>query len=245
MQIVPVVDILDGLVVHGRAGQRDSYRRIQSQLTDSARPRDVLDALIQTAAATTVYIADLNGLMHQQVQTDVLNQLAEANVRLMIDAGICSVDDVDRLPDADHVQLVLASESIPSLQTLKKIVARHRHRQFVFSFDLIDDVLRSPVAEWRDQPLAKLAKVVWDLGVSDWIVLDVRSVGMTTGPTTLTRCADLKSLFPKSRLITGGGVRDLSDLERLKELGVADVLLATALHDRSITGVDVKALQAS
>ena len=245
MQIVPVIDVLDGEVVHGRAGNRETYRRIRSQLTESVKPREVLDCLVKATAAKTVYVADLNGLMQRPVQTDVLNQLAEAGVGRMIDAGIRSADVVKRLPDAEHVQLVLASESIPSLQALREIIACHSCRRFVFSFDLIDDLLRSPVAEWRAKPLLELAKIVWDLRVSDWIVLDVRSVGMTTGPTTLARCLDFKRQFSTSRLITGGGVRNLSDLERLKQVDVSDVLLATALHDGSITETDIQTLQTS
>ncbi|MEP3482513.1 MAG: HisA/HisF-related TIM barrel protein [Fuerstiella sp.] len=243
MQIIPVIDILDGQVVHGRAGNRESYQRIHSQLTDSVKPLEVLDAMVQAAAAKTAYVADLNGLMQHQVQVDVLHQLAEAGVDLMIDVGIRSADDVKMLPDAKHVQWVLASESIPSLQALQEMLACHPHRPFVFSFDLIDGLLRSPVAEWQAEPLIELAKVVWELGVSDWIVLDVKSVGMTTGPTTLARCSEFKSRFPESRLITGGGVRDLSDLKCLQQLGISDVLLATALHDRTIQPLDMAGLK--
>lgn len=243
MQIVPVIDILNGLVVHGRAGLRESYRPIESQLTDSVAPLEVIRVLMETASAKTAYVADLDGLMNQNVQTQVLNQLADAKIELMIDAGIRSADDVSRLPSGDHVRLVLASETIPSVQVLRQIVASHPNRRFVFSFDLMDDVLRSPIEKWTAKPLGDLASLVWDLGVCDWIVLDVRSVGMTTGPTTVARCRQLKASYPEARIITGGGIRDSLDLDALKDLGISSVLLATALHNRSITDTQIQALQ--
>jgi uncharacterized protein related to proFAR isomerase len=36
-------------------------------------------------------------------------------------------------------------------------------------------------------------------------------------------------------IITGGGARNIQDLKILKEAGVAGVLIATALHNGSIT----------
>lgn len=239
MQAIPVVDILDGVVVHGQGGHRQSYRPVESQLTGSAAPTEVLSALVRACNAKTAYVADLDGLMVGTPQSSVLKQLADQKIDLMIDAGIRSADDVDQLPAGDRVQLVLASETIPSVHALKQIIASHPNRRFVFSFDLVDDVLSSPVGVWKARPLTELATLVWKLGVSDWIVLDVRSVGMTNGPSTLARCEQLKSKFPASRLVSGGGIRNRSDLTALKQAGLSGVLLATALHSRSISEADL------
>ncbi|MFM8221178.1 MAG: nickel transporter, partial [Planctomycetaceae bacterium] len=45
MQVIPVLDLLGGVVVRGVAGQRDSYRPIVSQLVDGAEPLAVARAL--------------------------------------------------------------------------------------------------------------------------------------------------------------------------------------------------------
>ena len=238
MQIIPVIDVLDGQVVHGRAGQRKTYQPIQSRLLKSTAPREVLAALFEIVPSNTAYVADLNGLINGDVQTNVLNQLANQKTNLLIDAGIRSPADVDRLPTGDHVQLVLASETIPSVQVLQEIVQRYPKRQFVFSFDLIDGAIKSVIPEWKQMPITKLARSIWDLGLANWIVLDIKSVGMATGPTTVEMCQQLKSKFSDCQIITGGGVRNRSNLQILKQIGVSSVLLATALHDGSITPAD-------
>lgn len=242
MQIVPVIDILNGIVVHGRAGHRESYQPIQSQLTDSVDPSQVLRVLIESCDATTGYVADLNGLMKRPVQTAILRRLAGNEFGLMIDAGVRSVGDIEDVPDGDNVRVILASEAIPSDLILADMVAGHPNRRFVFSFDLTDGILKSPVSDWKTNPIADLASRLADLGILDWIVLDVRSVGMGTGPSSVKLCEQLKAQFPDARLTTGGGIRNRADLQTLKDAGVSEVLLATALHDKTISRLDVKSL---
>ena len=45
-------------------------------------------------------------------------------------------------------------------------------------------------------------------------------------------------------VFAGGGVRDLADLGRLRQCGVAGVLVASALHDGRLRPEQLQALQA-
>ena len=71
------------------------------------------------------------------------------------------------------------------------------------------------------------------------IVLDLASVGVASGPTTLGICESLTDFAPKLKLITGGGVRSVNDLMTLRHAGIEGVLVASALHDGSITPHDL------
>lgn len=236
MQIVPVLDILDGKVVHGKAGDRSSYKPIESRLVDSASPLQVLQAMTQATGSSTAYIADLNGLMFQQPQSSILKSLTLESVDLMVDAGIQTAAELDGLPNDEQMSIVLASESIRSEEDLRNIVSEHKDRRFAFSFDFIDDQLRSPITSWCNESLPRIADLVWRLGIQEWIVLDVRSVGMSGGPTTLNRCRQLLQMFCEVKITAGGGVRDVSDLAAFGESGVTNVLVATALHQGTLSG---------
>ena len=63
------------------------------------------------------------------------------------------------------------------------------------------------------------------------LVLDLQRVGVGSGIGTEDLCSHLISRYSDLELITGGGVRDAADLRRLKDLGIAGVLVASALHD--------------
>ena len=51
MTVLPVLDVLEGVVVRGVAGQRAEYRPLRSRLVESAVPLDVARALREPAMA--------------------------------------------------------------------------------------------------------------------------------------------------------------------------------------------------
>ena len=62
MQIIPVIDLKGGVVVHGIAGQRQSYAPVESQLGCDASPLSVAAALRDHTGCETMYVADLDAL---------------------------------------------------------------------------------------------------------------------------------------------------------------------------------------
>ena len=72
MQIIPVLDLLGGVVVRGLAGQRDSYQPINSQLVNSAEPLAVAQAFQHKLGLQRFYVADLDAIEHDQPSFDVL-----------------------------------------------------------------------------------------------------------------------------------------------------------------------------
>ena len=62
MQIVPVLDLKGGVVVHARRGQRAEYAPLQSPLVDGSEPVAVARALCALCRTSTLYVADLDAL---------------------------------------------------------------------------------------------------------------------------------------------------------------------------------------
>ena len=80
-----------------------------------------------------------------------------------------------------------------------------------------------------------VAARVFECGVRSLILLDLAGVGEGRGVPTLELCRSVRELSPDVEIITGGGVRDAADLEALDRAGVDGVLIASALHDGSLT----------
>lgn len=62
MEIIPVIDLMDGLAVSGKSGNRKEYVPIKSVLCDSSNPIDLITKYKENGAKK-VYIADLNSIM--------------------------------------------------------------------------------------------------------------------------------------------------------------------------------------
>ena len=113
-----------------------------------------------------------------------------------------------------------------------------------FSLDLLNGVPRRAVGAdgWSDQP-QEIAEQLVRAGVTSLIVLDLADVGMATGGSTDRLCQSIHSAFPDVRLISGGGVRNRTDLLRFQRLGVDSVLVASALHDGQLQREDLLNLE--
>lgn len=235
MQIIPVIDLLNGVVAHAKRGQRQHYQPIQSQLTASSAPLDIVDALLQLYPFQTLYIADLDAICGTGNNESVVEAISQAHPQLTIwlDCGIAQMN-ARALYLGKQIRPVVGSENIASLQDYRAIsyACQSKH---VLSLDY------SATSAMGISELHESARFWQD----DTICMTLNVVGSAEGPdisclqTLLALNAARKS---PSRLYAAGGVRGLSDGLTLKNLSISGVLVATALHDGSIKYADIEEL---
>ncbi len=234
LQIIPVLDLLNGVVVRGVGGRRDEYRPVKSVLASSAQPLDVAQAFRGRLNLTTLYVADLDGILRQQPNGEVYRQLADDGFEFWIDAGVRSLSDANRLLNAGAAKIIVGLETVPDGRLLAALVAELGASRIVFSLDLQAGRPLLGHSDWPDSSPLGIAQTVLSLGLTQLIVLDLASVGEQRGPSTLALCESIRRFAPEVRLITGGGVRNADDLRPLQAAGIDGVLLATALHNGAI-----------
>lgn len=234
MQIIPVIDILDSRVVRGVAGNRDQYRPITSSLTDSVEPVAVAAAFRDLFGLSTLYVADLDAILHAEPNFEVYEDLSRDGFELLIDAGVRSIHDVEPILRAGASKAIVGLETWPLLSTLEMMLQQTGGQQVIFSLDLqsgrpvrrLSDVV-------SDDPI-DIGCAVIEAGIREMIVLDLAAVGVASGPVTLDICRALKEFAPKLKLITGGGIRSTADLSVLRSHGIDGAMVASSLHDGGI-----------
>lgn len=216
MRVIPVLDLVGGVVVRAVAGRRSEYRPIRSPLVESADPSHVAARLLAVSGARELYVADLDAITTgQPVASEVRAFVAGLGVGVLLDGGF-------RTPPTElgtAVRPVIASETFG-----KPAAAR---TEWVYSIDLKGGIALGSAS---DTPLS-LAEAAVAAGYRTLIVLDLARVGTGTGPGTLDLLRDVRKQFPAIELIAGGGVRDRDDLARLTDAGADAALVASALHD--------------
>lgn len=239
MRVIPVIDILNSVAVRGVAGQRSEYRPIESQITDSVEPLAVANAFRDTFGLSTLYVADLDAIQKSEPNFEIYEALQSDGFELLIDSGLRNVFDAEASLMAGASKVIAGLETWPSLATLEMMLQRIGSERVIFSLDLkAGQPLGKLVDVLNDDPI-EIGCAVIEAGVRELIVLDLASVGVGSGPTTLDVCQELRDFAPKLNLITGGGIRSSSDLAVLREAGIDGVLVASALHDGSITPDDL------
>ena len=80
-EVIPVVDLMGGLVVHARAGERDRYRPLESPLAASSEPADVVRGLLALHPFRSLYIADLDAIQGRGDHVAAVRALKEVGFR--------------------------------------------------------------------------------------------------------------------------------------------------------------------
>lgn len=241
MDLIPVIDLMRGQVIRGHAGQREHYRPNVSHLVASADPLQTCQALVRHFRPHIIYIADLDGIQHQQPQLDVLETLARCDVDLAVDAGTASLEQALALIRIGVRKVIVALETLPEMDRLHEFVAVLGAEHVLFSLDLLNGDPMGPQGAGRS-PIEVVSDAI-GCGVRQMITLELSHVGTNRGVTTGGLCHTIKNRWPDLVIWTGGGVRSLADLHKLSLSRVDGAMVASALHDGQITGTDWKNFQ--
>lgn len=235
-KIIPVIDLKEGLVVRAVAGRRDEYQPVSSCLCAGAEPAQVAAAFREHLECELVYVADLDAIAGKSPNQQSWQAIADCGLRLILDAGVRNVPQLESLWQFHEATgaldgMVVALESIPSVDSLRQLGRRIGPDQAVFSLDMKGGRPITDVPEFADAAAETIVESAVDCGFRRLIVLDLTAVGTFEGPRTTTLVRQLRRRFAHIQILAGGGVRHDDDLRTLIDAGCDGVLVASALHN--------------
>ena len=223
MHIIPVIDLKDGLVVTARQGKRQTYRPQATPLCPEPDILAVTRAYLSVFPFKTFYIADLNAIENNGNNHALITRLLETNddIRVWIDSGLNLFTSENSSPFQDRVSNVLGSETGIAIDQLADYTRKpdsilsldYTGRRFLGNTDLLEHPTLLP---------------------QRIIIMSLDRVGNHGGP-DLEHIRFLMDKLPYKQVYAAGGVRNAEDLRRLTAQGVHGALLASSLHNRSIT----------
>ena len=225
MQIVPVLDLKGGIVVHARRGQRAEYAPLRSPLVEGCEPVEVARARCAVCRTRTLYVADLDAIAGRPVDEPTLAALASF-AEPWVDAGATTPEAAAALRRAGVARNVVGTESLGPDADIRPPT--------VLSVDLREGRLISPRPELAGRGAVAVVPLARALAVGELLVIDLVRVGSGAGP-PLDAVTALADALPGVAIYAGGGVRDDDDLRALESAGAAGALVATALHEGRIT----------
>jgi phosphoribosylformimino-5-aminoimidazole carboxamide ribotide isomerase len=230
VDIIPVIDVARGKVVRAVRGQRSAYMPIETPLAASSEPADVARGLRALYPFRKIYIADLDGIEGRGRNTRLVPMLSQAlpHTELWIDAGTGSRSAARAVLAAPVATLVVGSESLEAVRAWHDISAEAPART-VLSLDFRGGEFMGPDALLADASL-------WPSRV---IAMTLDRIGGDSGP-NIALIEDIVARAGTRRVYAAGGVRDRSDLDRVKAAGVAGVLVASILHAQKISAGDLR-----
>lgn len=243
MEVIPVIDLLHGQVVHARRGDRTAYRPLVTPWSRTAEPLDVANGLRDSFGFRRFYLADLDAIGGATPNLAVYREWKRAGFDLMLDAGIRDKEQAAALK-ATADSLVFGLETVPERTGWRELIDAFPGSECtertagswpraIFSLDLKNG---SPlgIAAWTNDPIPIVDEAV-SAGFTGLLVLDLASVGNSGGLGTIRLVEIIRRRHPKLWLAAGGGIRGPEDLTDAESIGLNAVLVATALHDGRLT----------
>jgi phosphoribosylformimino-5-aminoimidazole carboxamide ribotide isomerase len=223
VEIIPVVDLLGGQVVHARRGDRAQYRPLVSTLCDDAEPTRVVAAILKHFPSRRLYVADLDAITGRGDHAALIRALRvqHADVEFWVDAGFVDPASTARFASVPGVVAIVGSETLPDMDSYLRL--RSMWPDAVLSLDFRGAAFLGP-PELLASPETWCKRIVH---------LDLLQVGSESGP-AIESASRLRLRAPDREIYAGGGVRDVADLDRLASAGLAGALVATALHRGAI-----------
>ena len=208
MEIIPVIDLMDGLAVSGKSGNRKEYVPIKSVLCDSSNPIDLITKYKENGAKK-VYIADLNSIMGTGNNFEIVKNL---DIFKIVDFGVKDKKDLENVKEYSEMT-ILGTETINDILILKE-------ENIILSLDFKDEKLLNYDL---DEILSEIDKK------TPLIILDISSVGTQKG----INVELIKDILKKTDnpIYIGGGIKSEEDLKISKELGICGVLIGTTIHN--------------
>ncbi len=224
MQLIPVIDLKDGVVVHAKLGLRNHYLPLRSPLCSSSAVDDVMTAFLTLHPFQTFYIADLNAITANGDHQTLISQLLKKHPKrhFWVDSGYQAQPNT--LFTFPNYHAVLGSESYPD----DKLAAlSHFGKKFILSLDFSSQHALGSARLFCDERL-------WPPQI---IVMTLARVGSNAG-VDIEKLLYYQGLTKDKTVIAAGGIRNKYDVLALQKIGIRAALCASALHNGAITPSD-------
>ena len=223
MNIIPVLDLKAGQVVHAKHGDRQNYLPIQSALSHSSEPFTIVKALQSLYPFKYLYIADLDAIQGNGNHAAQIKNIQKdfPDLEIWLDAGFKTSEAIEAWQNG-KVRIVLGSESLVSIDSYKAMLKACRTAP-ILSLDFKFGHFLGP------QPLINDPQL-WP---NEVIVMTLDQVGSQSGP-DLAQLKVIKNLWSVAAIYAAGGIRSVDDLNTLKAQNYTGALIASALHNGKI-----------
>jgi phosphoribosylformimino-5-aminoimidazole carboxamide ribotide isomerase len=242
VKIIPAIDLKDGKCVRLYKGDFDKVTEYSADPLGIAARYGTLDV-------TDLHIVDLDGARTgSQYNRATVSQLcASTGLDVQLGGGIRELETVTAWLTEGVARCVVGSVAVEEPGRVGSWMDEVGVDRIVVALDVtIED--NGPVTATHGW-VRSSGTSLWDtierlgsFGLRHLLCTDISRDGAMSGP-NFDLYAELLARYPDLKLQASGGVRNVEDLERLRELGVPAAITGKALLDGRITESEVAAFR--
>jgi len=230
--VYPAIDLRYGQVVRLHQGKADQ------QTVYGDDPEKTAQQWIDQGAKW-LHVVNLNGAFGEATadNEDAINKIAEVGknrVKIQMGGGIRTLEQIEAALDLGVSRVVLGTAVIEAPTFSTTVLNSFGGEKIAFGLDALDGELMSRGWQtYSGKHLLSLATELADAGAQTIVYTNIKKDGMQTGVDleATSRLAHETGL----NVIASGGTAVLEDIARVKEAGLAGVIVGRALYEGNFT----------
>lgn len=243
MNVIPAIDLQGGKCV----------RLVKGDFSRTTEYSDDPESVARQFAAlqtTDLHVVDLDGARSgkQENRSIIASIAAESPLAIQIGGGIRDRDTVVQWLAAGASRCVIGSRAVTEPDAVKSWLVQFGSDRIVLALDVNiadDSVPMLTTHGWTRPSNTSIFECINDfndVGLKHVLCTDVSRDGAMEGP-NLTLYSMIMERFPDLQLQASGGVRNIDDLEALRDLGVPAAITGRALLEGKISTAEMVSFQ--
>jgi len=222
LELYPAVDIKNGKAARLTKGQLDSTENFGD-------PIEVVNQFV-AAGSKWIHLVDLDAAFDTGENRELISKITEIfTINFQLSGGIKNQESLSIAANTEAKQINIATSALADLAWVEKVLHTHGSRLSI-SLD-VKSSSNQLIARGSGENLGDLFEMILRLdsvGCRRYVLTDIDRDGALSGPNY--ELIKQVSEVSKSELISSGGVSNIDDLSRLRNLGIAGVVLGKALY---------------
>jgi len=232
MKIIPAIDLMEGKVVRLYKGNPDK------KTVYSDNPLTIAKKW-ESAGADMIHLVDLDATLGSGSNFEILRNIAKSvNIPVQVAGGLRNEKIIENALEFAQ-RVVIGTLAFNDKTTLGELLTRYGKEKLVISADHNNGLI--VVNGWQQSTKISLIDAVngfVEMGFSEYLSTSIVRDGTLQGP-------DLKPLqeineMNTVNLIVSGGISNIEDVMKVKELNPFGVILGKALYENQISIEEAK-----
>ncbi len=229
IEIIPAIDIIESKCVRLTKGDYNTKIIYNENPLDVARE-------FEDHGIRRLHVVDLDGAKAGHIINYKTLEKIASKTNLIIDfgGGLKTTDDL-RIAFESGAQMVTGgSIAVKNPEEFTSWITNYGAEKIILGADVKDKMIT--VSGWMEDTSEELIPFIqryYEKGIEKVICTDISKDGMLQGSAT-DLYKEMLDAIPELYLIASGGVSNISDIEKLQEVGIPAVIFGKAIYEGKI-----------
>lgn len=229
IEIIPAIDIIDGVCVRLTKGDYNSKRDYGIRPVDMAKQ-------YEGVGITRLHIVDLDGAKASKpVNLKSIEEVCDAtNLKVQFGGGIKSTESVEMAYAAGVYSVICGSVAITNPELFISWLKKYGGDRVILGADIKDgNIAINGWLESGDKSINQLLDYFLPYGLKRVVCTDISKDGMLQGP-NFELYRELQESYPTLNITVSGGISTSEDIDKLNEMELKSVIVGKAIYEGKI-----------